>query len=61
MELAVNYSVELENLLRAEKVEVDRIKCADWPDMIVTAQRLERLALLISHAAERKGRAQDGP
>jgi len=28
---------------------------------IVTAQRLERLALLISHAAERKGRAHDGP
>jgi hypothetical protein len=31
---------ELENLLRAGKVRVDRIKCADWPDMIATARKL---------------------
>lgn len=40
MELSVNYSVELANLLREGKVDVDRIKCADWPDMIATARRL---------------------
>src|SRR4051812_41701686 len=40
MELSVNYSLELEQLLREGKVVVDRIKCPDWPDMIATARKL---------------------
>ena len=40
MELSVNYSLELADLLRAGRVQVDRIKCADWPDMIATARQL---------------------
>ncbi|MEO6435602.1 MAG: DUF692 family multinuclear iron-containing protein [Tepidisphaeraceae bacterium] len=40
MQLSVNYSVELETLLRQGKVKVDRIKCPDWPDMIATARKL---------------------
>ena len=40
MELSVNYSLELEELLREGKFVVDRIKCPDWPDMIATARKL---------------------
>jgi uncharacterized protein (UPF0276 family) len=40
MEFSVNYSRELAELLRDGDVEVDRIKCADWPDMIATAREL---------------------
>src|SRR5688500_5902491 len=40
MQLSVNYSVELAELLRDGHVQVDRIKCADWPDMIATARPL---------------------
>src|SRR5688572_20754596 len=40
MELSVNYSLELAELLREGRVAVDRIKCADWPDMIAAAREL---------------------
>jgi uncharacterized protein (UPF0276 family) len=40
MRLSVNYSLELADLLRAGDVQVDRIKCADWPDMIAAAREL---------------------
>jgi hypothetical protein len=40
MQLSVNYSPELAELLRAGRVDVDRIKCADWPDMIAAAREL---------------------
>ena len=40
MEFAINYSVEAADLLAAGKIRVDRIKCADWPDMIATAREL---------------------
>jgi uncharacterized protein (UPF0276 family) len=42
VELSVNYSVELAELLREGRVAVDRIKCADWPDMIAAARGLGR-------------------
>ena len=38
--LSVNYSVELAELIRDGAVQVDRIKCADWPDMIAAARDL---------------------
>jgi uncharacterized protein (UPF0276 family) len=41
MKLSVNYSIELANLLKEGIVDVDLIKCADWPDMIATARRLK--------------------
>ena len=40
MILSVHYSVELAELVREGRVEVDRIKCADWPDMIAAAREL---------------------
>jgi uncharacterized protein (UPF0276 family) len=40
VEFSVNYSLELAELLRERRVQVDRIKCADWPDMIATAREL---------------------
>src|SRR5215211_7136556 len=40
MELSVNYSLELADLLKRDAVRVDRIKCADWPDMIADARKL---------------------
>jgi len=40
MQLSVNYSLELAELLREDRVHVDRIKCADWPDMIAAAREL---------------------
>jgi len=38
--LSVNYSAELAELIREGVVDVGRIKCADWPDMIATARDL---------------------
>jgi len=43
VELSVNYSEELSELIRAGEVRVDRIKCADWPDMIAAATQLGRV------------------
>jgi len=40
VELSVNYSLELAELLRDGRVHVDRIKCPDWPDMIATARQI---------------------
>jgi uncharacterized protein (UPF0276 family) len=40
MELSVNYSLEAEALLKEGKIAFDRVKCADWPDMIATARKL---------------------
>jgi uncharacterized protein (UPF0276 family) len=40
MLLSVNYSIELAGLLERGQVRVDRIKCAEWPDMIADARRL---------------------
>jgi uncharacterized protein (UPF0276 family) len=39
MEFAVNYSLEAMKLLNAGEIRVDRIKCADWPDMIAQAEK----------------------
>jgi uncharacterized protein (UPF0276 family) len=38
--LSVNYSVQLAELIREGAVDVGRIKCADWPDMIAAAREL---------------------
>jgi uncharacterized protein (UPF0276 family) len=40
MQLSVNYSLELADLLQRKAVRIDRIKCADWPDMIAAAEKL---------------------
>ena len=34
MRFAVNYSLPLENLLRAEKIDIDLIKCPEWENII---------------------------
>jgi uncharacterized protein len=40
MEFALNYSPQAAELLRAGQIEVDRIKCPDWPDLIAEAAAL---------------------
>lgn len=40
MLFSLNYSPEMADLLREGLIHVDRIKCADWPDMIAAAQSL---------------------
>src|SRR4051794_27926445 len=40
MDLSVNYSVEVDQLLRGRRIRFDRIKCPDWPDMIATARAI---------------------
>jgi hypothetical protein len=40
LEFSVNYSVEAAQLIAEGKIRVDRLKCADWPDMIATAGRI---------------------
>jgi uncharacterized protein (UPF0276 family) len=38
MKLAINYSTQAAALLAAGKIQLDRFKCPDWPDMIAEAQ-----------------------
>jgi uncharacterized protein (UPF0276 family) len=38
VKFAINYSPQAEQLLRDRKIEIDRFKCADWPDMIAAAR-----------------------
>ncbi len=38
MELAINYSTQAAALLAERKIQLDRFKCPDWPDMIAKAQ-----------------------
>jgi len=40
LEFSVNYSVEAAQLIAEGKIRVDRLKCADWPDMIATADKI---------------------
>lgn len=43
MEFAVNYSLEAMELLARREIRVDRLKCADWPDMIAEASRTQKV------------------
>jgi uncharacterized protein (UPF0276 family) len=38
MELAINYSTQAAALLAERKIQLDRFKCPDWPDLILEAQ-----------------------
>lgn len=40
MLFSLNYSTEMDELLREGAIRVDRVKCPDWPDMIATARQL---------------------
>lgn len=40
MKLAVNYSPQLDELIRVGQAEVDLLKCADWPELVEPAQKL---------------------
>lgn len=40
MLFSLNYSTEMDELLREGAIAVDRIKCAEWPDMIAAARQL---------------------
>jgi sugar phosphate isomerase/epimerase len=39
VEFSVNYSIEAIELLSRGEIRVDRIKCADWPEMISEAKK----------------------
>lgn len=41
MKLALNYSPQAEELLDAGLIDIDVIKCPDWPELIQKAQRLK--------------------
>lgn len=45
MLLALNYSTQAAALCAQGRLEVDRFKCPDWPDMIAEAQRLRGVAV----------------
>jgi uncharacterized protein len=60
VEFSINYSVEAADLLREGKIKVDRIKCADWPDMIATARELAPVYVHYPFdVGSRTGRAMD--
>ncbi len=40
MQLSINYSNQLVDLLRERRIRCDRIKCPDWPDVIAAARDL---------------------
>jgi uncharacterized protein (UPF0276 family) len=40
MDFAVNYSTQAADLLRQGKIQVDRFKCPDWPEIIIPARAL---------------------
>ena len=40
MEFSINYSTQAAELFRSGRIRVDRLKCADWPDMIADARKL---------------------
>jgi len=37
---SLNYSTEMDELIREGGIRVDRVKCAEWPDMIASAKQL---------------------
>jgi hypothetical protein len=45
MLLAINYSTEAATLCAEGRLDVDRFKCPDWPDMIAEAQELRNVAV----------------
>ena len=45
MLFAINYSSEAAALCASGRLEVDRFKCPDWPEMIDEAQELRRVAV----------------
>jgi hypothetical protein len=57
MQLAVNYSPVVANLIRDGVVEVDRLKCPEMPELIAAAQEVR---LPYVHFAFRAGRGLDG-
>lgn len=40
MHFSLNYSPEMADLIRVGQIQVDRIKCPEWPDMIAEARRV---------------------
>ena len=40
VQVAVNYSTATAGLYKAGRIQVDRYKCPDWPDLISSAQRI---------------------
>jgi uncharacterized protein (UPF0276 family) len=45
MDLAINYSTQAAMLLEQGKIELDRFKTMDWPDMIAAARRFRPVAV----------------
>jgi uncharacterized protein (UPF0276 family) len=45
MLFAINYSTQAATLCAEGRLEVDRFKCPDWPDMIAEAQYLREVAV----------------
>jgi hypothetical protein len=53
MLLAINYSPEAADLFKDRRIQLDRFKCPDWPDMVADAGRVCRVAVHFSLKAGR--------
>jgi uncharacterized protein (UPF0276 family) len=53
MKFAINYSTQAADLLRQGKIQVERFKCPDWPDMIAEASQICPVALHVNLKAGR--------
>jgi len=47
-ELRINYSTQAADLLKQGKIQVERFKCPDWPDMIAEASQLCPVAVHVN-------------
>lgn len=45
MLFAINYSIQAAALCNEGRIELDRFKCPDWPDMIAEARKLREVAV----------------
>jgi uncharacterized protein (UPF0276 family) len=45
LNFALNYSLQAAALLSEGKIEIDRFKCPDWPDLVADAMRLRPVAV----------------
>jgi uncharacterized protein (UPF0276 family) len=53
MDFAINYSTQAADLLKQSKIQLERFKCPDWPDMIAEASLLRPVAVHVNLKAGR--------
>jgi uncharacterized protein (UPF0276 family) len=53
MLLAINYSTQAASLVKEKRIQLDRFKCPDWPEMIAEASQIRPVAVHFTLAAGR--------